>query len=225
MMIIIVIGSMVISPMGSEKENKTLETLLTMPMNRTTIVSGKLLAAAIVGLIYGLAYMVGMSFYLRGVTGSMGGANLQDYGLSLGVTDWAIIAVMIFLAIFCALGICMILGAFTKNYKSSQTMVLPITVLAMIPMFITMFTSFGSLPAAVQGIVFAIPFSHPMMVMNNLMFGEMTLVLAGIGYLILFTLIVIFITVRLYKSDILLTGVGNTKAVKIAKAVILKRKT
>ncbi|MCL2145910.1 MAG: ABC transporter permease, partial [Methanomassiliicoccaceae archaeon] len=129
MMIIMVIGGMVISSMGSEKENKTLETLLTMPMKRTTIVSGKLLAAAIVGLVYGMAYMVGMSFYVGGVTSPMGGVNLQDYGLSLGITEWAIMAVMIFLAIFCALGICMILGAFTKNYKASQTMILPIMVL------------------------------------------------------------------------------------------------
>ena len=224
MMIIMVIGSMVISSMGSEKENKTLETLLTMPMKRTTIVSGKLLAAALVGLIYGMAYMVGMSFYVGGVMGSVGGLNLADYGLSLGIVDWAIIAVMIFLAIFCALGLCMILGAFTKNYKSAQTMILPITVLAMVPMFITMFSSWGSLPPIAQAIVFAIPFSHPMMVMNNLMFNDMTIVFAGMAYLAVFALIMIFITVRLYKSDILLTGLGQTKAAKAAKSLVRKGK-
>ena len=222
MMIIMVIGGMVISSMGTEKENKTLETLLTMPMKRTTIVSGKLMAAAIVGLIYGILYMVGMSFYVGGVTGSMGGVNLQDYGLSMGILEWALMAVMIFLAIFCALGICMILGAFTKNFKASQTMLLPIMVLAMIPMFVTMFTTWGSLPPLVQGIIFAIPFSHPMMGMNNLMFGDMTIVLAGIAYLLVFTLAIIFITVRLYKSDILLTGLGATRAGKAAKALAKK---
>ncbi|MDR2698846.1 MAG: ABC transporter permease [Candidatus Methanoplasma sp.] len=224
MMIIMVIGTMVISSMGSEKENKTLETLLTMPVRRTTIVSGKLLAAAIVGLVYGMAYMVGMSFYMGGIMGSVGSIDLQDYGLSLGLTDWILIAVMIFLAIFCALGLCMILGAFTKNYKAAQTMMLPISVLAMIPMFITMFTSWGSLPALMQAFLFAIPFSHPMMVMSNLMFGNMTLVLAGIAYLSVFTLVIIFITVKLYKSDILLTGIGQTKAAKTFKAFGVKRR-
>ncbi|MCL2295547.1 MAG: ABC transporter permease [Methanomassiliicoccaceae archaeon] len=225
MLIIMVIGGMVISSMGGEKENKTLETLLTMPMSRTTIVSGKLLAAAIVGLIYGMAYMVGMSFYIGGVMGSAGGADLQEYGLSIGLTDWILIAVMIFLAIFCALGICMVLGAFTKNYKASQTMMLPISVLAMIPMFITMFTSWSDLPGVMQAVLFAIPFSHPMMVMNNLMFGNMTLVLAGIAYLVVFTVVIILITVRLYKSDILLTGLGGTKAAKMSKAFSRGKKT
>jgi ABC-2 type transport system permease protein len=210
--------------MGSEKENKTLETLLTLPMSRTTIVSGKLLAAAFVGLIYGMAYMVGMSFYVGGIMGSAGGVDLKDYGLSIGLVDWALIAIMIFLAIFCALGICMILGAFTKNFKASQTMILPISILAMIPMFITMFSSWNDLPGVAQAILFAIPFSHPMMVMNNLMFGDMTLVFAGIAYLVVFTIVIIMITVRLYKSDILLTGIGQTKAAKVSKAFLQRGK-
>jgi len=224
MMIIIVIGSMVISSMGSEKENKTLETLLTMPVTRTTIVSGKLLSAAIVGLIYGLLYMIGMSFYVGGMMGIGSDVDLSEYGLALGLIDWVLIAAMIFFAIFCALGICMILGAFTKNFKASQTMILPITVLAMIPMFVTMFTSWATLPLVGKVVLFAIPFSHPMMVMNNLMFGDLTLVFAGLAYLVVFTLVMIFITVKLYKSDILLTGLGNTKAGMRMNKLVSKRK-
>jgi len=220
MIIIMMMGSMVISSMGSEKENKTLETLLTMPVKRTTIVSGKLLSAAIVGLIYGMAYMVGMTFYIGGVTGSAGGVNLKDYGLSIGPAEWGLIAVMIFLAIFCALGLCMILGAFAKNYKSAQTMIMPISVLAIVPMFITMFSSWGGLPAFLKVLVFAIPFSHPMMVMSNLMFGDTTLVFAGLAYLLIFTLITILITVKLYKSDILLTGLRQTRGMRMMKKYV-----
>ena len=224
MIIIMMIGSIVIASMGSEKENKTLETLLTMPVKRTTIVSGKLIASAITGLVYGMAYMIGMMFYMSGVTGSLGGVNPADYGLSLGITDWLIVAAIFFLAIFCALGLCMILGAFTKNYKAAQTMTLPISVLAMIPMFITMFSSWNALPGVMQAILFAIPFTHPMMVMNNLMFGETTIVLAGLVYLLIFTAVVIMVTVRLYKSDILLTGIGQTKAAKSVKMIAFKRR-
>ncbi|MDR2846271.1 MAG: ABC transporter permease [Candidatus Methanoplasma sp.] len=211
MIVIMMIGSIIISSMGNEKENKTLETLLTLPVKRTTIVSGKLLGSAITGMIFGLLYMVGMVFYMNGLSGTVGGKDLSEYGLNLGVTDWAIIALMIFLAIFCALGLCMILGAFAKSYKAAQTMTLPISALAMIPMFVTMFSSWGSLPAAVQVPLFAIPFTHPMMVMDNLMFGNFDLVLAGLVYLVIFAVVTILITVKLYNSDILLTGIGQTK--------------
>ena len=59
MLIIVMIGSIVISSMGNEKENKTLETLLTLPVKRTTIVAGKLVGSTLAGLVMGALYMVG----------------------------------------------------------------------------------------------------------------------------------------------------------------------
>ena len=50
MMIIIYSSQMVISAIAMEKQNKTLETLLTVPIKRTSIVTTKMLAAGIVGL-------------------------------------------------------------------------------------------------------------------------------------------------------------------------------
>ena len=182
MIIIMMVGSIVISSMGSEKENKTLETLLTMPIKRT-------------------------------IAGSSS-VNLEDLGMSLDILDWFLIMVSMFLAIVCALGICMILGAFAKNYKSAQTMTMPLSILAMIPMFIIMFTGWYGSGGVLQAITFAIPFSHPMMAMQALMYGDMTLVLGGIAYMAVFALVSILITVRLYNSDILITGLGQNKYVQ-----------
>lgn len=217
MIIIMMVGSIVISSMGSEKENKTLETLLTMPVKRTSIVSGKIVAAAIVGLVYGLAYMVGMSIYMGSMTGSITGSSsvsLEDLGMALGAADWVLVMVSMFLAIVCALGICMILGAFAKNYKSAQTMTMPLSILAMIPMFIIMFTGWYGAGGAIQFITFIIPFSHPMMAMQALMYGDMTLVIGGIVYMAAFAIVSILITVRLYNSDILITGLGQNKYIQ-----------
>lgn len=211
MIIITMVGSMIISSMGNEKENKTLETLLTLPVKRTTVVSGKLLASALVGLIYGVAYLFGMSIYLGGMAGGAAGINLADYGLALNAVDWVLIGASVFLSIMSALGICMIMGAFAKNYKAAQTMTMPITILAMIPMIVTMLFGWDALPGMLQAILFAIPFSHPMMATNNLMFGGTALVLGGIVYMIVFSAVMIAITVRIYKSDILITGLGTTK--------------
>ncbi|MDR0778001.1 MAG: ABC transporter permease, partial [Methanomassiliicoccaceae archaeon] len=165
MIIITMIGSMIISSMGNEKENKTLETLLTLPVRRTTVVGGKLIGSAVGGLIFGAIYLAGMYFYTKSVSGGAG-LSLSDLGLTLSLFDWTIVAVVIFLAILSALGICMILGAFVKNYKAAQTLTLPISMLAMIPMFVTMFADFNTLPMVIQVLLFAIPVTHPMMIMN-----------------------------------------------------------
>lgn len=216
MMIIIMVGSIVISSMGSEKENKTLETLLTLPIKRTSIVSGKILAASVVGLVYGLAYLVGMSIYMNAMTSSMstGSVDLDALGMSLDTMDWILIMISMFLAIVCALGMCMVLGAFAKNYKSAQTMMMPLSILAMIPMFITMFSGWYGSGMGVKAITFAIPFSHPMMAMQALMYGDVSLVLAGIAYTTVFAVAMIAITVWLYRSDILITGLGQNKLVQ-----------
>lgn len=211
MIVIMVVGSIVISSMGNEKENKTLETLLTLPVKRTTIVGSKILASAIMGIIYGAVYMAGMYIYMGSMTRSIGGVNLADFGLVMGPADWMITMFVMFLAIMCALGLCMILGAFVKNYKSAQTMTLPISVLAIIPMFIFMFSDWNSLGMGMQTVMFLIPFSHPMMVMQNLMFGNYLVVIAGLVYNAAFALATVLITVRLYNSDILLVGFGGTK--------------
>ncbi len=215
MIIIMMVGSIVISSMGSEKENKTLETLLTLPIKRTSIVTGKIVAAAIVGLVYGLAYMVGMSIYMGSMMSATGGSvNLAELGLSLGTMDYALVMISMFLAIICALGICMILGAFAKNYKSAQTMTMPLSILAMIPMFIVMFSGWYGAGSLIQGVTFAIPFSHPMMAMQALMYNDYTLVLSGIAYMAIFAVITILITVKLYNSDVLITGLGQNKYVQ-----------
>jgi ABC-2 type transport system permease protein len=213
MLIIVMIGSILISSMGNEKENKTLETLLTLPVGRTTIVAGKLIGSAIAGLVMGALYMVGMYFYISGITTSTssGGVSMESLGLSLSIVDWVIVAAFMFLAILCALGMCMILGAFAKNYKAAQMYIMPISVLAMIPMFVTMFSSYSELPAAIQAIMFAIPFTHPMMIMQNLMFDNTAMIIGGFVYLAVFAAAMIYITVRLYKSDILLTGIIRKK--------------
>lgn len=208
--VIMMVGSMVIASIGSEKENKTLETLLTMPVRRTTVISGKLLAATLFGLFYGAVFMVGMKVYTNGIMDGSGDVDLASLGLSMGAGDWALLFILLFLAIFTALGICMILGAFTKNYKTAQTMTTPIAFLAFVPMIVFMITSWGALPGVARGIMFAIPFSHPMMAMNNLMFGDYATVFAGIVYLTILDALLMYATVKIYKSDILVTGLSRS---------------
>lgn len=210
MMIIITAGGMVISSMALEKENKTLETLLTLPVKRTSIVAGKIIASALVGLLLATIYMLGLSFYMRSFQFS-GGVNLATYGLMLTPQELFLVGVSLFVTLISALSLCMLLGVFARNYKSAQTLTFPITMLALIPMFITMFKDFGTLPFALKILVFAIPFSHPMMAPRALLFDEYLLVVAGILYVSFFALVTIVIAVQVFRTDRLVTGVTKKK--------------
>jgi ABC-2 type transport system permease protein len=73
-------------------------------------------------------------------------------------------------------------------------------------MLLTMFTDFDTLPLALKALVFAIPFSHPMMASKALLFDNYTLVLAGIIYVSIFAIAIIGIVIWVFTTDRLITG-------------------
>jgi ABC-2 type transport system permease protein len=204
MMLIIMSGSSVISSMGMEKENKTLETLLTMPVRRSHIVVGKMVGSALVGMIMAAIYMIGFSRYMSSFR--ISDIDLADFGLTLGMQDYSLVGVSLFIALLAGLSLCIVLGTFAKDYRSAQTLIFPITALAMISVFITMFKDFDTIPTVLRVFVFAIPFSHPMMAMRALVMDNYSLVIGGIAYTAVFTVIMIVVAVRIFNSDRLLTG-------------------
>jgi ABC-2 type transport system permease protein len=204
MMLIIMAGASVISSMGLEKENKTLETLLTLPVRRSHIVIGKMVGSALVGLIMAAIYMLGFSRYMTSFQSS--DMNLADFGLALGMPDYLLVGISLFVALLAGLSLCIVLGTFAKNYRSAQALVFPITALALIPTFIIMLKDFDTIPAVLRILVFAIPFSHPMMAMRALMLDNYWLVIGGIAYTAVFTVIMVGVAVRIFNSDRLLTG-------------------
>jgi ABC-2 type transport system permease protein len=205
MMIIIMAGNMVITSMALEKENKTLETLLTLPVKRTSIVTGKIAASAFIGLLFAIVYMFGMSRYLSGFNFG-GNLNVAEFDLTLTSSDFILIGISLFITLIAALALCMLLGTMAKNYKSAQTLTFPVTMLAMVPMFLTMFMDFDTMPLMLKIVLFAIPFSHPMMAPRALIFNDYVLVFTGIIYVSLFAIVMISLVVWVFKTDRLLTG-------------------
>jgi len=204
MMLIIMAGSSVISSMGLEKENKTLETLLTLPVRRSQIVIGKIVGSALVGLIMAAIYMLGFSRYMSSFQFS--DVNLADFGLALGIQDYLLVGISLFVALLAGLSLCLVLGTFAKNYRSAQALIFPITALALISTFIVMFKDFDTIPAVLKVLVFAIPFTHPMMAIRSLMLDNYWLVIGGIAYNAAFMVVMVWLAVRIFNSDRLLTG-------------------
>ncbi len=212
MMLIIMAGSSVISSMGLEKENKTLETLLTLPVRRSHIVVGKMVGSALVGMIMAAIYMIGFSRYMSSFQSS--DINLADFGLALGMQDYLLVGISLFVTLLAGLSLCIVLGTFAKNYRSAQALIFPITALALISAFIVMFKDFDTIPVALRILVFAIPFTHPMMAIRALMLDNYPLVIGGIAYTAIFMVVMVGIAVRIFNSDRLLTGRVQKRAAR-----------
>ena len=201
MIMIVTSGGIVISSMGMEKENKTLETLLTLPIKRSYIVTGKIIGATIVGAIIAFLYMLGLRYYI-----SSFGMQEKLAGFNLNGIDYALISISLFFSLLAGLSLCLVIGSFAKNYKSAQILSLPVSILAIIPMFILMFQDFSSMSTPLKAIIFSIPFSHPMMAPSLLLLDEYSLVVYGIVYSAIFSIICILVATWIFKTDLLITG-------------------
>jgi ABC-2 type transport system permease protein len=210
MMIIIYSSQMVISAIAMEKQNKTLETLLTVPIRRTSIVTAKMLAAGLVGLLSAAIYMLGFRFYMRGFTGDMTVSSnvsqvIRKLGLAMDARSFLILGVSLFFAILCALAMATILGVLAEDFRSAQSLVMPMVFLVLIPYFISFFSDFRTLSLPLKIFVLAIPFSHPFLAIQNIMLGNYQSVFLGILYMLAVFVILVIIAARIFSTDRVLT--------------------
>ena len=230
LILIMMTSQSLIASISNEKIDKTLETLLSTPVSRGSVITSKMLAAAIVALLNAGVMMIGFSSYTKGMMGSVtsdmtssissgitdsakesvssllsSGDALKQLGLDLGAGDYLLIGIQLFITIMICLAMSIILGALVNDSKSAQTMLLPIMMMVMVPWLVTVFTDINSLPAAAKLLMWAIPFTHTFTAMSNLMFGNYTAFWCGLAYQLVFFAIVMFFALKLFKSDKILT--------------------
>lgn len=216
--LIMMTSQMLMSAISNEKIDKTLETLLSAPVSRLSVIGAKMLAAAVVALLNAAVYMVAFSTFVSGATDEVtqsvseaAGVSitvdqaLEQLGLNLGAVDYILIGVQLFFTIMICLSVSIILGALIDDAKNVQSMLMPIMLCAMVPYIISMLADINSLPMIFRVIVYAIPFTHTFTAVPNLMFGNNMLFLGGFIYQIIVFLICIFFALRLFMSDKLLT--------------------
>lgn len=212
-LLIMMTSQSLISSISNEKIDKTLETLLSAPVSRSSIITAKMLAAAVVALINAGVYMIGFSKFIK--SSSIQAENLvssisvddalSQLGLNLSVGDYVLVGIQLFMTIMICLSVSIMLGALVNDTKSSQTVIMPIVMLAMVPYVISMLADINTLPMIVRILVYAIPFTHTFSGMSNLMFGNNTIFFGGLIYQIIVFAICMFFALRLFKSDKILT--------------------
>lgn len=212
-LLIMMTSQSLISSISNEKIDKTLETLLSAPVSRSSIITAKMLAAAVVALINAGVYMIGFSKFIK--SSSIQAENLvssisvddalSQLGLNLSVGDYVLVGIQLFMTIMICLSVSIMLGALVNDTKSSQTVIMPIMMLAMVPYVISMLADINTLPMIVRILVYAIPFTHTFSGMSNLMFGNNTIFFGGLIYQIIVFAICMFFALRLFKSDKILT--------------------
>jgi len=209
MMLLIFAMQIAATAVASEKEEKTLETLLTLPINRFIILAGKLTGSIIVAVVGAIAYLIGFSFYINSFTGMIpteAGIDLASIGLAPTLLSYVILGISLFMALLSALALAISLSVFAEDVRGAQALVGPLTILLVVPMIFTMFTDITALPFPLSTILLAIPFTHPLLAANVTFTGNYSLAIGGIIYMAIFTVGVLYIAARLFGTEKILTA-------------------
>ncbi len=232
-------SQMIMTAISTEKIDKTLETLLSAPVSRLSVLGAKMVAAVVSALLNAAFMIVGFVFYMLGMVGGaveeitastvlettnlpVDSAALEsvtslpqamaELGLTLTPVSYVLFAVQLFLTLAIGLAVSLILGAMATDIKSVQTLTMPIMIAVLIPFFITMFVDINEMTGVLKLIAYAIPFTHTYTALTNLMNGDMLLFWGGLVYQLVFFVVCMFLAVKVFTTDKLFTMSVNFDA-------------
>ncbi|MBR1765031.1 MAG: ABC transporter permease [Ruminococcus sp.] len=206
--LIVYSSQMLLGAVSTEKIDKTLETLLSAPVSRMSVLTSKMLAAGLVAALYAIVMTIGMNR----MTGAISQDALDDFrpmiedlGLTLSFGQYVLVGLQMFVSILISLSLSLVFGVLAKDAKSGQSLLLPIQITSMVPYMLSMFMDIRSLSPVVRYVIYAIPFTHTFMATENLMFGNISLYVGGLIYQLVLLVICMTFAIKVFTSDKIFT--------------------
>jgi ABC-2 type transport system permease protein len=193
-----------------ENEEKTLETLLTLPISRYSILMGKLIGSAVVAMLGTIIFIVGLIVYFQSIFSL---PIVAEEGLTISLElptasfeSYVMLFISLLIAIFFATSLGVIIGALSSDVRISGSLVGFVQIPIMVPMFMVIYGDVRSLPLALQIFIYALPPSYPMLIAQSMFFTELPFeVLLGIPYSAAFTVFLVYLTSKLLVPEKLLS--------------------
>jgi ABC-2 type transport system permease protein len=208
-MLIILAMQLAATSVATEKEEKTLETLMSLPLSRFTLLMGKLAGSTVVAAIGAVATILGVIYYMGSF--SFGAPaqqpiDLVAVGLAPSLLSYMILGISVFVALLSALALAVVVSVFAEDVRGAQSLLGFVYTPLLIPMFVLMFADINTLPLGFQILLLALPFTHPMLAARATITGDYLTPVLGIGYVAIFTVAILYIAARLFATEKILTA-------------------
>jgi ABC-2 type transport system permease protein len=209
MMMVIFAIQMAATSIALEKEQKTLETLMTLPVSRLTILAGKLTGSVVIAIAGSISYLIGFSYYTSSAfsfASTSTSVNLSNTGIGIQPLGYALLGLVMFVSLVSALALAISLAVFTDSVRSAQSLTGVLVVPLIIPAIILMFSDIDMLPTTLQWILLAIPYTHTMLATKAAFLGDYWLMVRSIAYISVFTVVVLWVAARIFSTERIITS-------------------
>ena len=180
-----------------------------MPVDRFAILMGKLSSSAIVAGAGALTYLVGYSYLLGSVLSGVAtgpSIDLVALGLVPSTLGYVLLGVSLFVTLLAGLALAVIMSAFAEDVRGATALVGYVYPLIFIPSLALVYLDINTLPLALKAVLFAVPFSQPVIASKAVVIGDYLTAGLGIIYVTAFTIVVMYVASRLFATEKILTA-------------------
>jgi ABC-2 type transport system permease protein len=206
MVVIILAMQIAATAIAVEKEQKTLETLLTLPVSRFNILSAKLIGSTIIAGLGAVTTVIGFTYYMSSFSSSFASATSVNFNLTPSPIYYVILGAVVFLTLAFATSLAIVIGVFCEDVRSAQAVVGYLVIPIMIPTFMLLFSDLASFSTPIQVGLLLFPFSYATIFSKMAFTGDYFIGMLGLGYLILWTVLILYIGSKLFSSEKVLTA-------------------
>lgn len=210
MVVLILAMQVAATSMAVEKEAKTLETLLTIPVSRMSILFSKLAGTVVIALLATVANVFAFTYYFNSLMGSVTysatGIDLVSIGLAPSLMGYVVLGLALFGSLIAALALALTLGTLAKDVRGAQSLIGILIVPAVIPTFLLMMGDINSLPPVIQTALYLIPFTYTTLASQALFTGNFAPVLLGLGYIAVFVVVTLYIAAKVFSTERIMTA-------------------
>ena len=212
--LLMTLSSFAIEMTTTEKEGGTMETLMSLPITRFELLTGKLLACMLFGLLTLIVILGGFYAMLP----FFGNSEIAQLNITLGLLVTILVTLLPLLILGAAMTIAT--GMMANSYKESSAYLTPVLFLFMIPAYI------GTTPGLVlSGPLSLIPILNATLLVKDAFLGQMDWTLFFVVFVInlLFALMSLGLMSKAFSSETLIFGSGKEMSFQLKRGRLVKR--
>lgn len=211
---VIVPAPFVATSIAGEREKKTLESLLALPISRNNILLGKLLSGMVLVGVFAVLNIAGMELYVRITSGIKTSTGSSYLAFDLNPTTIFAITLAMGLSAFIAIGLGISLVSFAKDVRTSESLYQFVLMIpAMLVGLVTMVAGVPENTGGVALLLYLIPFTHAIAIFQKILrpgyynidsllgFGLVGDLIFHFVYLILSILVVLWLASKSFERE------------------------
>jgi ABC-2 type transport system permease protein len=209
MMMVMFAIQMAATSIALEKEQKTLEILMTLPVSRMTILAGKLSGSIVIAIAGAVSYLIGFSFYMTAAFSfvpELTSMNLDVVDIGIKPLGFLLVGIVVFVTLISALAMALSIAVFADNVRSAQSLTGILITPIMIPAVILMFSDIEMLPETVKYILLVIPYTHSIIATKAAFLGNYLVVIRSIIFITIWTIALLYIASKIFNTERIITA-------------------